>query len=148
MIEIKKVTTNKKQYLPLLLLADEQEDMIDRYLEAGDMHVLSIGGAPVCVAVVTPYSDTACELKNLATDPQFQKQGHATRLMAALFKYYAARFRTMYVGTSDSGVAFYTRLGFTPSHTVTGFFTDNYPEPIYENGVRLTDMLYLKKELA
>ena len=29
MIEIKKVTTNKKQYLPLLLLADEQEDMID-----------------------------------------------------------------------------------------------------------------------
>ena len=68
--------------------------------------------------------------------------------MAALFKYYAARFQTMYVGTSGSGVAFYTRLGFTPSHTVTGFFTDNYPEPIYENGVLLTDMLYLTKELA
>ena len=45
------------------------------------MHVLSIGDAPVCVAVVIPYSDTACELKNLATDPQFQKQGYATRLM-------------------------------------------------------------------
>lgn len=142
------IKADKKQYLPLLLLADPCEAMIDHYLEAGDMHVLSIGGAPVCVAVVIPYSDTACELKNLATDPQFQKQGHATRLMAALFKYYAARFRTMYVGTSDSGVAFYTRLGFTPSHTVTGFFTDNYPEPIYENGVLLTDMLYLKKELA
>ena len=142
------IKADKKQYLPLLLFADPCEAMIDRYLEAGDMHVLSIGGAPVCVAVVTPYSDTACELKNLATDPQFQKQGHATRLMAALFKYYAARFQTMYVGTSGSGVAFYTRLGFTPSHTVTGFFTDNYPEPIYENGVLLTDMLYLKKELA
>ncbi len=25
----------KKQFLPLLLLADEQEDMIDRYLERG-----------------------------------------------------------------------------------------------------------------
>ena len=70
--------------------------MIDRYLEAGDMHVLSIGDAPVCVAVVIPYSDTACELKNLATDPQFQKQGYATRLMETLFKFYAARFRAMY----------------------------------------------------
>ena len=101
------ITTDKKQYLPLLLLADPCEAMIDRYLEAGDMHVLSIGDAPVCVAVVTPYSDTACELKNLATDPQFQKQGYATRLMETLFKFYAARFRAMYVGTAGPGVAFY-----------------------------------------
>ena len=42
MIEIKKVTTNKKQYLPLLLLADEQEDMIDRYLERGTMYILDL----------------------------------------------------------------------------------------------------------
>ena len=68
--------------------------------------------------------------------------------MAALFKYYAARFQTMYVGTSGSGVAFYTRLASRPRTPSTGFFTDNYPEPIYENGVLLTDMLYLKKELA
>ena len=41
------ITTDKKQYLPLLLLADPCEAMIDRYLEAGDMHVLSIGDAPI-----------------------------------------------------------------------------------------------------
>ena len=51
-------------------------------------------------------------------------------------------------GTAGPGVAFYARFGFTHSHTVTGFFTDNYPEPLYEDGVLLTDMLYLKKELA
>lgn len=72
------ITTDKKQYIPLLLLAAPCEAMIDRYLEAGDMHVLSIGDAPVCVAVVSPYSGTACELKNLATDPQFQKQRQPT----------------------------------------------------------------------
>lgn len=141
------ITTGKKLYLPLLLLADPCEAMIERYLEAGDMHVLSIGDAPICVAVVTPYSDAACELKNLATDPQFQKQGYATRFLETLFKVYAARFRTMYVGTAAPGATFYARFGFTPSHTVTGFFTDNYPQPIYEDGVPLTDMLYLKKEL-
>ena len=33
MPNIRAITQNKKQYLPLLLLADEQEDMIDRYLD-------------------------------------------------------------------------------------------------------------------
>ena len=36
-MEIRKVETDKKQYLSLLLLADEQEDMVDRYLERGFM---------------------------------------------------------------------------------------------------------------
>ena len=34
-MNIKEVTDKKKQYLPLLLLADEQEDMIDRYIDRG-----------------------------------------------------------------------------------------------------------------
>ena len=39
-MNIMKVTTNKKEYIELLLLADEQEDMIDKYLDQGDMFVL------------------------------------------------------------------------------------------------------------
>ena len=34
-MEICKIETNKKEYLDLLLLADEQESMIDRYLDRG-----------------------------------------------------------------------------------------------------------------
>ena len=34
------VQENKRQYLPLLLLADEQESMIDRYLDRGTMYAL------------------------------------------------------------------------------------------------------------
>ena len=44
-MKIRKVETDKKEYLPLLLLADEQEDMIDRYLERGDLYVLEDDGA-------------------------------------------------------------------------------------------------------
>ena len=43
-VEIRRVETNKKQYLALLLLADEQEDMIDRYLERRSMYVLEDDG--------------------------------------------------------------------------------------------------------
>ena len=87
--------------------------------------------------------------QNLATEPPIPKAGvcHPPDGKPCS-KFYAARFRAMYVGTAGPGVAFYARFGFTHSHTVTGFFTDNYPEPLYEDGVLLTDMLYLKKELA
>ena len=32
-MEIIEIKENKKQFLPLLLLADEQESMIDRYID-------------------------------------------------------------------------------------------------------------------
>ena len=49
-MEIKQISENKKQYLPLLLLGDEQEDMIDRYLPRGVMYALCDGNVKaVCV---------------------------------------------------------------------------------------------------
>lgn len=141
------VTENKKRLLPLLLEADPCEVMIDRYLKAGDLFVLEKDNVPICVAVVLPISGTACELKNLATDQRFRGQGHAARMLCFLFKRYAFRFRTMLVGTSENGVELYRRFGFMPSHTVPGFFTSQYPEPILDNGRPCVDMLYLKKDL-
>ena len=43
-MNVEQVTEDKKRYLPLLLLADEQENMIDRYLDRGAMFVLDDGG--------------------------------------------------------------------------------------------------------
>ena len=43
-MDIRKITDNKKKYIDLLLLADESEAMIDRYLERGEMYVLDDDG--------------------------------------------------------------------------------------------------------
>lgn len=40
-MEIIEIKENRKQFLPLLLLADEQENMIDRYIDRGTMYVLA-----------------------------------------------------------------------------------------------------------
>ena len=37
--------------------------------------------------------------------------------------------------------------GFVRSHSVPHFFTDNYDHPIYEDGVQLVDMIYLRRRL-
>ena len=51
-MEIIQVKKDKKKYLDLLLLADEQEDMVDRYLERGDM--FEIGRASCRERVSSP----------------------------------------------------------------------------------------------
>ena len=70
------VTDNKKQYLDLLLLADEQEDMIDRYLDRGTMYVLDDNGVK-CECVVTEEGNGVLEIKNIATVPECQGKGYA-----------------------------------------------------------------------
>ena len=50
---IRRVDADKKAYLPLLLLGDEQEDMIDRYLERGVLYVLEEEGETKALCVVT-----------------------------------------------------------------------------------------------
>ena len=74
------VTGNKKKYLPLLLLADEQEDMIDRYLEKGTMYVLEDGGIRA-ECVVTDEGEGILELKNMAVDPEHQRKGYGKALV-------------------------------------------------------------------
>ena len=60
-MQIIKVTSNKKQYLPLLLLADEEEAMIDRYLERGTMYVLEDGDVKA-ECLVTDEGDGILEM--------------------------------------------------------------------------------------
>lgn len=72
---IRDISENKKQFLDLLLLGDESEDMIDLYLGRGDLFALSDGDLRA-VCVVTQENNTTCELKNVAVYPQFQRQGY------------------------------------------------------------------------
>ena len=58
-------------------------------------------------------------------------------------------FSVLQIGTGDSPltIPFYEKCGFVRSHTVRDFFTTNYDHAIYENGVQLRDMVYLRKPI-
>lgn len=51
---IREVKVNKKRYMKLLFLADEQESMIDKYLERGRMFVLAPETALDCSRLQKP----------------------------------------------------------------------------------------------
>lgn len=145
LINIKKITLNRSDYMDMLLLADPSEKMVNSYLNNSEMFVLSVNGEPVCEAVVVKVSDNICELKNLATKKEYQGYGFGKQMLQHLFQNYKNKFNTMIVGTSSP--AFYEKFGFEYSHTISNFFTDNYDEPIMDNGVKCIDMIYMKKDL-
>ncbi len=147
-MRIDKVAENKKRFLDLLLLADEQEDMIDRYLAEGDLFALYDDDLKT-ICVVTRIDDETCELKNIATYEKYQGRGYGREMIRFISEYYKNRYTMMLVGTGDvPGIlAFYDSCGFKKSHSIKNFFTDNYDHPMFEDGVQLVDMVYLKKTL-
>lgn len=147
-MKIIQLTENKKQYLDLLLLADEQESMIDRYLAHGEMFVLD-DNVVKAICVVTDEYERICELKNIAVTPGSQRQGYGKKLIKHLFTHYSGRYNQMIVGTGDvpSIVGFYNRCGFEYSYRIEIFFTDNYDHQMIEDGVQLKDMIYLKQNI-
>lgn len=147
-MRIYEVSENKKKYMELLVLADEQEDMIERYLEKGTMYVLEDDGIKG-ECVVTEEGGNILEIKNLAVVPDCHKKGYGRALIEFIAEKYREQYCILQVGTGDSPltIPFYEKCGFVRSHSVKNFFTDNYDHPIYEGGVQLKDMIYLRKQL-
>ena len=190
-MRIDRIIDNKKRFLDLLLLADEQEDMIDKYLPGGDLFALydrelrsddelkseddlrNVDDLRSCddlrvvddlrndddlrkddglrsVCVVVPVDSETCELKNIATYPQYQGKGYGRALISFISDFYKNNYKTMLVGTGETPaiLSFYESCGFVKSHRVKNFFTDNYDHPMFEGDIQLVDMIYLKKDLT
>ncbi|MDD5938942.1 MAG: GNAT family N-acetyltransferase [Clostridiales bacterium] len=147
MFQIGQITEGKKRYLDLLLLGDEQESMIDRYLERGDLFVLEVDSDPAGVCVVTREEEGLYEIRNLAVSPSFQRRGYGRELVLFLFRRYPD-CRTIQLGTGDSPATldFYSALGFSPFRWERDFFLRYYDHPIYEGGRQLKDMVYLRRD--
>ena len=145
-MEIKIISSNKKNFMDLLLLADEQEDMIEKYLDRGTLFALYDEGLR-SICVVTGEENGAFEIQSLATYEQFQGKGYATQLVKHVLERYKGKGTVMYVGTVDSLVPFYEHCGFTLSHRLENYFIEHYREPMFEDGVQLKDKVYLKQSL-
>ena len=147
-MNIFEVKTDKKQYIDLLLLADEQESMINRYIDRGTMYALDDDGVKA-VCVVTDENDGILEIKNIAVEPESQKKGYGTQLIRFLREKYRDSYGILQVGTGDSPltVPFYESCGFRKTHRIADFFLDHYDHPIYECGKQLTDMVYLQMKI-
>ena len=145
-MEIRQISENKRSFLPLLLLGDEQESMIEQYLDRGELFALYEGNAVLAVCVVTDEGGGLFELKNLAVSPSHQRRGLGRSLVE-----FAARHcrglggKTLLAGTGDSPLTlpFYHACGFRELRREPGYFLRHYALPIFEGGRQLIDRVEL-----
>ena len=147
-MEIKK-TENKRDYMSLLLLADEQEDMIDLYLDRGTMFILENDGMVIGECVVTDEGNGILEIQNLAVEEAHQGKGYGKKLIKFIADHYRDRYAVLQVGTGDSPltVPFYEHCGFVQHHVEKNYIVDHYDHPIFEGGKQLIDKVYLRMKL-
>lgn len=164
-LRITSVDCDREQYRDLLLLADEQWDMVERYLHRGEMFAAfaedeprpKAGSAPDralgCMIVTDEGVDErglrTAEVKSLAVDPAHQRSGVGRALLEFAAQHATRKYDILRVGTGDSPltVPFYEACGFTRSHVLPDFFIENYDHPIVEADVQLKDMVILERRL-
>ena len=146
-MEIRRINENKDNYMDLLLLGDEQENMIKKYLYRGELFSLYDNDLKT-VCVVTKEDNETYEIKNLATYEKYQGNGYGTFMLNFVIEEYRNKCKKLLLGTGDieNIISYYGKFGFIYSHTIKNFFVDNYDHEMYEDGKQLIDMVYLKIE--
>ena len=148
-MNIKEIKENKKDFLDILLIGDEDEKMVDKYLECGNLYALYENNELMSVSVVLEIGSTTVEIKNLATYPKYQNKGYASKLIDFIQNKYKEDFKYLILGTGENKATldFYKKRGFVEFKRIKNFFIDNYQKPIFENNIQLVDMIYLRKRL-
>ena len=129
-LDIREIIEAKRSFMPLLLMGDESEPMIDRYLDRGRLFAAFSGDEPVAVCVVTDEGTDVAEVKNLAVAPDCRRRGIGRRMLKYVEGCNVGRTIILGTGETPSTLRFYASCGYVYSHRVPGFFTDNYPQPI------------------
>ena len=144
-MRIIQISAGRERYMELLLMGDEQREMVERYLDRGDMFVCFDGDEPVAVCVAVTDGDEWVEVMNLAVVPGRRRQGLGRAMLGFVEQRYRGRSIRLGTGETPSTLRFYESCGYRFSHRVPDFFTRNYDHPIIEEGVLLADMVYMVK---
>lgn len=144
---------SKEEEIPydLLLLADETIEAINKYIFDSDIYIYEQNYNKIALYVLQIINENVIEIKNIAVSPVYQGQGIGQFLLKdAAERAKAKGFKTIIIGTGDvlmMQLQLYQKAGFEIYDIKKNFFINNYPAPIYENGMQLKDMILLKKEL-
>jgi len=150
-LHIERLTQTHQPPFDLLELADPSREQINAYLETGTCYVARIEAETVGVSVLNPIDAACIEVKNIAVKESEQGKG----LGKALLEHAEAvgrklGYEKLIIGTGNSSIgqlALYQKQGFELSRIEKDFFTRNYPEPIFENGIQCKHMVMLEKVL-
>lgn len=148
-MRIKQVEDNKSKYLDLLLQAEPIPGRLEQELESLDVFLLKEDGVIKSICAVRKRCNRKCEIQYIVTIEEARRQGYGKYMVHYICEHYSNQCNELYVGIGNCQkfLGFFERCGFVNSHILAGYYLKKYKEPVYDEGVRLTDKVYLKKRL-
>ena len=110
--KIVEIKSNKKRSLQLLLIGDESETMIDRYLQKGNLYVGISNDISIAVCVTLIIDNTTVEIKNLAVRPDFHRCGFGRLMLKHVECENPDKSIILGTGETPSTLRFYEKCGF------------------------------------
>ena len=143
---LRRIDAERRRYLPLLLLGDDQESLIDGYLDRCDLYAWEEDGEVRAICAAERTAPDVVEIRNLAVSPERRRRGLGRRLLLAVCGQYPGRAAVLGPGEVPGTLAFYRACGFAPAGRVENYFPAHYDHPIMEEGVTLRDQIILRRE--
>lgn len=142
MIEIKQIY-EKEKYMNLILEADPEKEIVEKYIKEADMYGLFKQDEILAEIIITKVDNNICELKNIATMEKARGKGYGKKLIQYIMPIYANKYKKMIVGTTQNNIPFYVKCGFDKYYkTEYNFFVDNYTEEVWDEDLHCIDMYY------
>ena len=101
-MEIRKICSNKTDFMDILLIGDEDGAMINKYLESSILFVLYDNNILTSICAVMEIDSEIVEIKNIATYPEYQNKGYASALLDFVCNKYRENFKTLILGTGEN----------------------------------------------
>jgi ribosomal protein S18 acetylase RimI-like enzyme len=136
----------------LLLDADPSRTRVESYLSDTLTRIAKRDDDVIGVYALKQMDAITFELMNIAVAEPYQGTGLGRRLLGHSIGLAESNgARVIDVGTGNSSfeaLRFYQLAGFRIVGVEPDYFTNNYPEPIVEDGIRCVDMVRLRLELT
>ncbi|MEF3311999.1 GNAT family N-acetyltransferase [Paenibacillus sp. GYB004] len=150
-MDIRMLGEGEQPPMELMLNADPSKQLVEGYLQRGTSYVAIDSGEIVGVYVLLPTRPATVELVNVSVREEHQGKGIGKQLVRhAVRQAKEEGYQTIEVGTGNSSVdqlALYQKCGFRMVGIDRDFFLRHYEEPLFENGIQVTDMVRLSQDL-
>jgi len=151
LIIVRKMQDNEDIPYELLLDADPSLEVISTYLSLSEIYIALLQNRIIGTFVLYPVNQETSEIKNIAVAEKLQGQGIGKLLLKNATQIAAAKgAKKIVIATSNASIGplyLYQKAGFEMDTIKKDFIIENYPEPLFDNGIQCRHMIVLTKYL-
>ena len=150
-IIVRKIMDDEDIPYGLLLDADPSMEVISTYLDLSEIYVALLEDKIIGTFVLYPVDDDTLEIKNIAVDEGLQRRGIGKLLLNKAEQISVSKgAKKIDIATSNASfeaLSLYQKAGFDMHSLKKNFIIENYPEPLFDNGIQCRHMIVLTKYL-